>query len=80
MDDKKVFELKRLELAYNKQLTFMFGVIALALLGAILYIVNIYSYNFQLFIVSVVMIIVGVIGMFTIDAHIKEISGKIKGM
>ena len=27
MDDKKVFELKRLELAYNKQLLLMFGVI-----------------------------------------------------
>ncbi len=80
MDDKKVYELKRLELAYKKQMIFMSGVIALSLLGLALYIYNIYSYSFQLLIVAIVMVVVGIIGIFTIDKHMMEISGKIKGM
>jgi hypothetical protein len=80
MDDKKVFELKRLGLAYNKQLVFMAGVITLALLGLALYIYNVYSYNFQLLVISIMLVIVGIIGMFTIDKHMKEISEKIKGL
>ena len=78
MDDKKVFELKRLELAYNKQLLFMFGVMLLALLGVILYIVNIYRYQFQLLLVAVMLIAVGAICMLHIDSHMKEISRKMK--
>jgi hypothetical protein len=80
MDDKKVFELKRLELAYNRQLIFMIGVISLALIGLILYIINIYRYNFQLFLVAVMLITVGVISIFNIDSSMKDISKKIKGL
>ena len=80
MDDKKVFELKRLELAYNRQLIYMCGVISVALIGLILYIINVYRYNFQLFLVAVMLIAVGVISMFNIDSNMKDISGKIKGL
>jgi ABC-type bacteriocin/lantibiotic exporter with double-glycine peptidase domain len=80
MDDKKVFELKRLELAYCRQLIYMCGVISVALIGLILYIINIYRYNFQLFLVAVMLIVVGVISIFNIDSNMKEISKKIKGM
>jgi hypothetical protein len=80
MDDKKVFELKRLELAYNRQLIYMCGVISVALIGLILYIVNIYQYNFQLFLVAVMLITVGIISILNIDSSMKDISKKIKGM
>jgi uncharacterized membrane protein YqjE len=80
MDDRKVFELKRLELAYIKQMIFMAGVITLALLGLILYIYNVYQYNFQLLIISIVLVIVGIRGIFTIDQHMKDISREIKGL
>jgi len=80
MDDKKVFELKRLELAYNKQLIYMCGVISLALIGLILYIINIYRYNFQLLLVAVMLITVSVISIMNIDSNIKDISLRLKGM
>jgi len=80
MDDKKVFELKRLELAYYRQLVYVCGVICLALIGIILYIVNVYRYNFQLFLVAVMLIMVSVISIFSIDSNMKDISKKIKGM
>jgi hypothetical protein len=80
MDDKKVFDLKRLELAYNRQLIYMCGVMSVALIGLILYIVNVYRYNFQLFLVAVMLIVVGVISMFNIDSSMKDISGKIRGL
>lgn len=80
MDDKKVFELKRLELAYNRQLIYMCGVISIALIGLILYIINIYRYNFQLLLVAVMLIAVGVISILNIDSSMKEISYKIKHM
>lgn len=80
MDDKKVFELKRLELAYNKQLIFMFGTTFIALMGVALYIVNIYRYQFQLLLIAVMLIVVGLIGIFNIDSHMKSISEKIKGL
>jgi Ca2+/Na+ antiporter len=78
MDDKKVFELKRLELAYDRQLLFMLGVILLTLAGVALYIFNIYIYQLQLLLVAVMLIAVGVIGMINIDSKMKEISNKIK--
>jgi hypothetical protein len=78
MDDKKAFELKRLELAYKRQLLFMFGTILMTLIGGILYIINIYHYQFQLLLVAVMLIVVGAIGMFGIDTRMKEISLKIK--
>jgi hypothetical protein len=78
MDDRKMFELTRLKLAYQKQIVFVIGLIILALLGAVLYIYNIYSYDFSLFIVSVVMIVTGIIGIMTIDQKMKVISKKIK--
>jgi uncharacterized membrane protein HdeD (DUF308 family) len=78
MDDKKLFELKRLELAYYKQLIYVCGVISIAILGLILYIINIYNYNFQLLLVAIMLIAVGVICIFNFDSNLKEISGKIK--
>jgi hypothetical protein len=78
MDDKKVFELARLRLAYQKQIVFIVGLMVLALLGLILYVYNIYSYDFSLLIASIVMIITGVIGIMTVDQKMKVISKKIK--
>lgn len=78
MDDRKVYELTRLKLAYQKQVVFIIGLILLALLGLALYIYNIYKYDFALFIVSLVLIITGVIGIMTIDQKMKLISKKIK--
>lgn len=78
MDDRKIFELTRLKLAYNKQLILTAGFITLVLLGIILYIINVYQYNFSLFIVSIVMIATGLIGAMTVDQKLKIISGKIK--
>ena len=80
MDDKKVFELKRLELAYNRQLIYMCGVISVALIGLVLYIINVYRFNFQLFLIAVMLIAVGIISVMSIDSTMKEISGKIKGL
>jgi hypothetical protein len=80
MDDKKVFELKRLELAYNKQLIFMIGVMIVTFAGLLLYIYNVYAYSFQLMLISIVLVITGLIGMFNIDQHMKELSKKIKGL
>ena len=80
MDDRKVFELARLKLAYQKQLYFIVGLIIFTLLGVILYIINIYDYNFSLFIVSVVMIATGIIGIMTIDQKMKLISKNIKNL
>jgi hypothetical protein len=80
MDDKKVFELKRLELAYNRHLIYMCGVMSIAFVGLILYIINVYRYNFQLFLVAVMLIVVGVVSIFNIDSNMKDISKKIKGM
>lgn len=78
MDDKKVFELKRLELAYNRQLIYMCGVISVALIGLVLYIVNIYRFNFQLLLVAVMLLAVGIISIMNIDSNMKEISARIK--
>jgi hypothetical protein len=80
MDDKKVFELKCLELAYNRQLIYMCGVISVALIGLILYIVNIYRYNFQLLLVAVMLLTVGIISIMNIDSNMKLISYKIKNI
>lgn len=80
MDDKKMFELKRLELAYKRQLLFMFGMILMTLIGIILYIINIYRYQFQLLLVAIMLIAVGVIGILNIDSSMKEISKKLKSL
>jgi uncharacterized membrane protein YqjE len=80
MDDKKQFELKRLELAYYKQLIYMVGVIFIALIGLILYIINIYHYTFQLLLIAVMLIVVGIICIFQFDSNLKEISQKIKNL
>jgi hypothetical protein len=80
MDDRKIFELTRLKLAYQKQIVFIIGWLTLTILGVILYVYNIYSYNFSLFIVSIVMMATGFIGIMTVDQKIKTISGKIKGL
>lgn len=78
MDDKKVFELKRLELAYKRQLLFMCGAILLALMGVTLYIVNIYHYQFQLLLVAIMLIAISAIGMLSIDSTMKGLSKEIK--
>jgi hypothetical protein len=80
MDDKKQFELKRLELAYYKQLIYVCGVISVALIGLILYIINIYHYSFQLLLVAVMLIVVGIICIFNFDSNMKDISRKIKNL
>jgi hypothetical protein len=80
MDDRKVFELKRLELAYLKQLHFLGAFIVIAVMGGALYIINIYNYFFPLFIIAVVLILCGFIGMMTVDKHMKEISRRISEM
>lgn len=78
MDDRKVYELTRLKLAYQKQVIFIAGLIIVALLGLALYIFNIYKFDFALFVVSLVLIITGAIGIMTIDQKMKLISRKIK--
>jgi len=78
MDDKKVFELKRLELAYKRQLLFMFGFILMTLMGIALYIVNIYRFQFQLLLVAVMLITIGAIGMLNVDSHMKVLSREMK--
>ncbi len=80
MDDKKVFELKRLELAYNKRLLLMFGFMLITLIGLILYIINIYSYHLQLLLVSVMLFIVGIVCIYDSDSKLKVISHKIKDL
>jgi membrane-bound ClpP family serine protease len=50
----------------------------LIILGIILYVFNIHTFDFALFIVSVVMIFSGVIGVMTVDQKMKVISKKIK--
>ena len=80
MDDHKVYELTRLNLAYQKQVIFLAALILLTILGIGLYIINIYRFDFALFIVSGDMIITGLIGAMTIDQKMKAISKKIKGL
>jgi len=80
MDDRKVFGLKRLELAYNRQLIYMIGAILVALIGIILYIYTIMNYSTQLLLVAVMLFVVGVISMMNIDSNMKDISMKIREM
>jgi hypothetical protein len=58
----------------------MIGVIFVALVGLIVYVINIYHYNFQLLLVAVMLLAVGIISIFNIDSHMKNISEKIKGL
>ena len=78
MDDKKVYEMTRLKLAYQKQVVFIAGLIVMTLIGLILYVINIYNYEFQLFIAAMVIIITGIIGIMSVDQKLKVISRKIK--
>ena len=78
MDDRKVYELARLKLAYQKQLYFIAGLICVTLIGFVLYIITVYNYNMSLLILAVVTVITGLIGIMTVDQKIKVISGKIK--
>jgi len=78
MDDRKIFELTRLKLAYQKQTLFMAALIVLIILGITLYVFNIYTFDFALFIVAVVIILSGIIGVMTVDQKMKVISQKIK--
>ena len=76
MDDRKIFELTRLKLAYQKQTVFMTSLIVLIILGIILYVFNIYTFDFALFIVAVVIIFSGII--FRKIAGKSEQSGHIQ--
>jgi hypothetical protein len=78
MDDRKVYELTRLKLAYQKQVIFIAALIVLVLFGVALYVFNIYRFDFALLIASLVMIFSGIIGVMTIDQKMKLISKKIK--
>ena len=78
MDDRKVFELTRLKLAYQKQLIFISSLIVLILFGLILYVINVVKFDISLLIVAVVMILTGAIGVMTIDQKMKVISKRIK--
>lgn len=80
MDDHKVYELTRLKLAYHKQVAFVIGLIILSLIGIVIYIINIYRFDFALFIVAVVLILTGIIGIMTVDQKMKAISKKIKSL
>jgi uncharacterized membrane protein YqjE len=80
MDDRKVYELERLKLAYKKQLLFMASLIVVVLMGLVLYVFNIYRYNQALLIAAVMLIITGIIGAMTIDQKMKLISKRMKGL
>lgn len=78
MDDRKVYALTRLKLAYQKQIVFISGLIVLTLIGVSLYIFTIYQFNLGLLMVSVAIVITGLAGIITIDQKLKLISKKIK--
>ncbi len=78
MDDSKVYKLASLKLAYKKQMMFIAGLIAVALIGLILYVINIFRFNFASLVVSIVLLITGTIGIMTVDQKMKLISKKIK--
>ncbi len=80
MDDRKVFELKSLELAYKKQLMFMSGSMIIGFIGLALYMYNIYRFDKALTIVSVVLIMTGIISLMYIDDKLKGLSKKIRGL
>jgi hypothetical protein len=80
MDDRKILELKWLELAYNKQLIIMAGLIIICIIGLMMYVLNIYHYDFALFIASLAIILTGLIGVMTVDQKMKTISKKIQGL
>ncbi|HYD03255.1 MAG TPA: hypothetical protein VEC16_03055 [Alphaproteobacteria bacterium] len=78
MDDKKVAELKALELSYQRQLMYMKMMISVGLIGVVLYIINIYRYDVQLFLISVMLVAVSIIILMSMDTKLKEISKKIR--
>ncbi len=78
MDDRKIIELERLRLAYNKQLIFIASLIIFTFIGLLVYVFNIISYNFGLLMSAIVIIVTGVIGIMTIDEKMKTISRRIK--
>lgn len=78
MDDRKVYELERLKLAYKKQILFMASLIIIVLMGIIIYVITVYKYNKALLIISIMLIITGIIGVMTIDQKMKLISKRIK--
>jgi hypothetical protein len=78
MDDNKVVEMTRLKLAYQKQVVFIAGMILVALIGLMLYIITIYDYDFPLLISAIVLMATGVIGIMSIDQKMKAISKRIK--
>ena len=80
MDDRTVFKLKRLQLAYEKQLRFMSASIALALIGVVLYAATIFRQSIASLNVSIVLIVTGAICAFAVDNTMKDISHKIKEM
>lgn len=80
MDDRKVFKLKRLELAYEKQLRFMSASLALALIGVVVYVATMYRQTKASLTVSIVLMVAGAVCAFAVDNNMKDISHKIKEM
>ena len=78
MDDRNIYRLTALKLAYQKQLYFIGGLILFSLIGLGLYMYTIYQYNFQMLITAIVIIVTGIIGILTIDQKLKLISKEIK--
>jgi hypothetical protein len=78
MDDKKVAELKALELSYQRQMMYMRMMISIGLIGVVLYIINIHRYDMQLFLISVMLVAVSIIILMSMDTKLKEISKKIR--
>ncbi|MFA5796696.1 MAG: hypothetical protein WC916_01505 [Candidatus Woesearchaeota archaeon] len=78
MDDRTVFRLATLKLAYRKQLYFIAALIVLTFIGVGLYVFTIYQFNFGLLITGVAFAFTGVIGIMTVDQKLKNISKKIR--
>ncbi len=78
MDDRQVYALARLKLAYKKQLLFIKGLMILAVMGVIAYVITVYEFNMALLLIAIAFIGTGIIGIMTVDQKLKNISRKIK--
>ena len=77
MDDRTVFKLTALKLAYQKQLHFIAALMVLTFIGIGLYVLTIYQYNFGLLVTGIAFALTGIIGVMTVDQKLKNISQKI---
>ncbi len=79
MDDRDVRKLRALELAYKKQLVFMAGLVSTLLIGIVVYITTLYRYDLGLLLIAIVLVVSSIVGIFTVDDHLKTISEKMRG-